>query len=521
MRLVTLICLLSLVTFGSALAFAPTAITFQGQVTENGGGNVPDGNHSLTFRVYNIANGGSPLYATTEGVDVQGGIFSVVLPIGLPFDEAYWIGVQYEAEAEMTPRVPFTSAPYAMNVHENAAVTSLNGNTGAVNLIAGANVSIVPSGNNFIIAATGAVTDDDWDVVGTDMTAIPIGNVGIGVPVPETKLQVAGDVTAGTAVQASFFMAHNGTGSSSIFGGDHGGQGGQFQLSQEDGTTYGGMQPDIDGDGGFFWVDNGNFGTAFMVDGDFSGLGSPLITMSGNNSSVVFDLEQTENLAAQLPLSSISAFEMLDEPGLASINDHGNSSYSITDSYEVVTSRSITAPTDGFLLVMCSLEIDLRHEAPGASFVTAGLSLSPNNVDNNQDLTYYLPSTAATGIYLTPSTPTAVYPVSAGNHTVYLNANKSGTSSSFIWDTQLNLVFIPTSYGSVTFAGDIDQGDQETNQSVSRPLSSGDIASEQRASAQANEQRMQRELDQMRADFETLKREVESSRNGDPNTSGR
>ena len=199
MRLVTLICLLSLVTFGSALAFAPTAITFQGQVTENGGGNVPDGNHSLTFRVYNVANGGAPLYATTEGVDVLGGIFSVVLPIGLPFDEAYWIGVQYEAEAEMTPRVPFTSAPYAMNVHENAAVTSLNGNTGAVNLIAGANVSIVPSGNNFIIAATGAVTDDDWDVVGTDMTAIPIGNVGIGVPVPETKLQVAGDVTAGTA----------------------------------------------------------------------------------------------------------------------------------------------------------------------------------------------------------------------------------------------------------------------------------------------------------------------------------
>jgi len=170
---------------------------------------------------------------------------------------------------------------------------------------------------------------------------------------------------------------------------------------------------------------------------------------------------------------------------------------------------------------MCSLEIDLRHEGTGASYVTAGLSLSPNTVDSTQDLTYFIPGGAVNGSYLNPSTPTTVYPVSAGSHTVYLNARKVGTTDSRIWDAQLNLVFIPTNYGLVTLAGDVDQGDQETNQSVSRPLSSGDIASEQRTSAQANEQRMQRELDQMRADFEVLRREVESSRNGNPNTSSR
>jgi len=516
MRLVSIICLLALATAGSALAFAPTAITFQGQVTENGGGNVPDG-HSLTFRIYDNANGGAPLYSTTENVDVQGGIFSVVLPIGLPFDEAYWIGVQYEAEAEMTPLVPFTSAPYAMNVDENAAVTSLNGNTGTVNLIAGANVSIVPSGNNFIIAATGAVTDDDWDVSGVDMTAIPIGNVGIGAPVPETKLHVVGDVTAGTNSQLGYFQAHTGQSNyPSIFGGNYEGHGGELLLRDEEGSTFGGYQPDIDGAGGFFWVNNGNFGMALMVDGDYSGTGSPRITMSGNNSTVVFDLEETEDLAVLLPSSSVSAAEMLDEPGLASINVHGNSSYSVQDSYAVVTSRSISVPTDGYLLAMCSLEMDLRHENGDASYVVAGLSLSPNTVDDNQDLTYYLPGSASSGIYLCPNTPTNVYPVLAGNHTVYLNARKVGTSTSYIWDVQLNLVFIPTSYGAVALASDVDQGDQETNQRVSQALSSGDIANEQRMSAQANEQRMQRELDQMRADFEALKQEVANSRNGNP-----
>ena len=104
---------------------------------------------------------------------------------------------------------------------------------------------------------------------------------------------------------------------------------------------------------------------------------------------------------------------------------------------------------------------------------------------------------------------------------MYLNARKVGTTTSFLWDVQLNLVFIPTNYGAVALASDVDRGDQETNQSVSRPLSSGDIANEQRTSAQANEERMQRELDQMRADFEALNREVESSRNGNPSTSSR
>ena len=521
MRLLTLFCLLTLATAGAALAFAPTAITFQGQVTENGGGNVPDGNHSLTFRVYNVANGGAPLYATTENVNVQGGIFSVVLPIALSFDEAYWIGVQYEAEAEMTPRVPFTSAPYAMNVDEDAAVTSLNGNTGAVNLIAGANVSITPSGNNFIIAATGAVTDNDWNVSGADMSSIPAGNVGIGVANPESKLQVGGDIVAGMPGQYNFLRAYNNNGFQSTFGGDFFDEGGEWQMRDEGGFAFAGLQPDFDSTGGFLWVNNGTFGYALEVDGNFNGTGSPRISMVGNNSSVVFDLEETEDSAVWLPTSSVSAAEILDEPGLAAINAHSSSSFPVQDAYTVVTSRSITAPTDGFLLAMCSLEIDLRHQGPSASYVTAGLSLSPNTVDSNQDLTYYVPGGGAEGIYLNPSTPSNVYPVTAGSHTVYLNARKVGTTSSFIWDVQLNLVFIPTSYGSVTFAGDVDQGDQETNQSVSSPLTSGDIMDEQRLSAQANEQRMQSELDQMRAELDALKQEMAGARNGDPNVSSR
>ncbi len=509
MRLLTFLFLFVLAMTGTAFAFAPSEITFQGQVVENGGGNVPDGNHVITFRFYNVAVGGSPLSSTSMGANVQGGIFSVVLPVALPFDEAYWIGVQYEAEAEMSPRVPFTSVPYAMNVSDEAAVTTLNGNTGTVNLIAGTNVSITPSGNNFIIAATGGVADSDWLVSGLNMTSIPTGNVGIGVNNPESKLQVGGNLTVGTPTQANSFYAHNGSNfSQSQFGGDFEGQGGQWLVKDENGLAFSGLQPDFDGDGGFHWVRNGLLGYAFLVDGSYNADGSPRITMTGTQSAVIYDLGESGDLSARMPNNSISAPEILDEPGIAAINDHGESSYVVEDSYAVVTSRSISVPVSGYLLAMCSMEIDLRHEGLSASYVTAGLSLSPGEVDNNQDLSFYLPGAAATGTYLNPSTPSAVYPVSAGSHTVYVNARKIGTTTSYIWDCQLNLIFIPTNYGAVSLVTGMDKGGQETNRNVSRSLSSGDIANEQGVSAQANDQRIQKEIASMRSELDALKEEM-------------
>jgi hypothetical protein len=414
-----------------------------------------------------------------------------------------------------------TSAPFSLGVSEDAAVTALNGRTGEIQLLAGTNVTITPVAAGFVISATGAVSDNDWTVVGNDMHSTPSGNVGIGQTSPASKLHVGGDATLGASgAPGSLFAYNSGTSLPSLFGGTYSNEGSQMAIRDEEGNTYMGAQPDIDDTGGFFWVQNGNFGSAFQIDGNYLGTGDPRITMFGSGSSAVFNLGESENGAVQLPGSSVSAIEILDEPGLASLNAHGTSSYPVEDSYAVVTSRTISAPTDGFILAMCSLEIDLRHEATGSSYVTAGLSLSPNTVDNNQDLSYYLPANAANGIYLVPSTPTAVYPVSAGNHTVYLNARKVGTSASYIWDTQLNLVFIPTAYGSVALAAGSDGGDQLNNSSQSPALTSGDIAAEQRASIQANDDRVARELADLRAQIQALQQEM-SVRNGDPGVTAR
>jgi len=523
MRLMTMICLLSLITAGLASAYAPPAMTFQGRVTEAGGGAVSDGNHSLTFRIYNQLNGGAPLWNSTRNVNVQDGIFSVVLgqnnPLNLDFDEPYFIGVQYEAEAEMAPRVPFTSAPFALGVSEDHAVTALNGRTGDIQLLAGANVSITPVGAGFVIAATGAVADNDWTVDGSNMYSNPTGSVGIGEMSPASKLHVKGDVRAGSVGYTGRFVATQETGANTVLGGDYSNQGAELLLKSEDSFNTMGVQPDFDGEGGFFWVARGGYANGFVIDGNYFNQGSPLISMLGSGSSAYFDMNESEDAAVSLPVNAINAVEILNETGLTTEQAHGSNYFPVETSYSSVMQRTITAPTDGYLMVHASFEIDLRHENATASFVTAGLSQSPSSLPSNQDHSFYLPGAAANGIYLTPSSAHAVFTVAAGDHTVYLNASRAGTDDARIWDAQLTVVFIPTAYGTVAAATVADDGRQGSNDTPSATMSMGDRSAEQRDSSMANTQRLEEEMAAMRAEIEALKQQM--GNNGNPEMSSR
>jgi hypothetical protein len=95
----------------------PQTINYQGFLTTSGGAPV-DATVAMTFRLYAAESGGVALWSETKpAVAVSNGIFSVVLgstmPIQLPFDAPYWIGVTVNADDEMTPRQPAASSPYA------------------------------------------------------------------------------------------------------------------------------------------------------------------------------------------------------------------------------------------------------------------------------------------------------------------------------------------------------------------------------------------------------------------------
>lgn len=160
MRFFAIVCIAS-----AALAQIPREISYQGLVLGPGGQPVSDGQHTIDVRFYNTATGGLALYSETQTVVTTGGIFSMrigtvnPIPVSLTFDERYWLGLSVDNTAELVPRTPFTSAPYALSavtadvarsVSPDAigVVTSVNEIDGPVRIVNDdSTIRIVQTGN--------------------------------------------------------------------------------------------------------------------------------------------------------------------------------------------------------------------------------------------------------------------------------------------------------------------------------------------------------------------------------------
>ena len=124
-KLITLFIMVSLF-FITPPSFAeiPHYMQFQGKATD--GSDVPlNGNHDLTFRIYDIETGGTPIWNETHtSVAVETGIFSVLLggvtPLDIAFDEPYWISMEIDTTdgTNELPRQLISSVGYAYRAKE-------------------------------------------------------------------------------------------------------------------------------------------------------------------------------------------------------------------------------------------------------------------------------------------------------------------------------------------------------------------------------------------------------------------
>lgn len=169
-----LICLMGvllILTFASFTAHAavPQTVNYQGYLTDSGG-NPVNSTVQMTFSIYNVSTGGAALWTETQStVPVNSGIYSVVLgsvvPITLPFDAQYYLGVKVGADAEMTPRQALTSVPYSFRANEANNADTVDGQHASVFATSGhnhdatyVNEGQVDSVTNTMIV-NGAVTD--------------------------------------------------------------------------------------------------------------------------------------------------------------------------------------------------------------------------------------------------------------------------------------------------------------------------------------------------------------------------
>lgn len=150
----------------------PGTINYQGVLKDNSGIVVGDGDYAITFKLYNTMSGGTELWTETKTLPVSGGVFSTMLgsvnPINIEFTEQYYLGITIASGSELTPRLQLTSVPYSLisktvpdysitanKINSSEIVKSVNGLKDNVNIVAGTNVTITPSGNDLTISTTG------------------------------------------------------------------------------------------------------------------------------------------------------------------------------------------------------------------------------------------------------------------------------------------------------------------------------------------------------------------------------
>lgn len=204
-------------------------INFQGKVVNSNGTNVADGQYSFVFRIYDVASGGSHLWTETQGsVQVTAGVFRVslgsVTPIsGVDFNtDNIYLGINFNSDGEMTPRVRFATVPYAMNALKVAGLT-VTDTTGTLTI---ANSKVFTVNNTIGFSGTDGTTFTLPGASGTIVT-LDASQILVNKTIGSSGLTFSGastDITTGT--NENLTIAANGTGNVLV----QSGSGGQSAL---------------------------------------------------------------------------------------------------------------------------------------------------------------------------------------------------------------------------------------------------------------------------------------------------
>jgi hypothetical protein len=152
-------------------------INFQGKVVNSNGTNVTNGSYSFVFKMYTVSSGGSATWTETKSLTVTDGIFqtnlgdTTPLPGSVDFNsDNIYLGVEFNSDGEMTPRVRFTAAPYAFNAEKVNGLT-VTSTTGTLTIANGETISFggsfSTSGTNDVAFTTSGATTLTLPTTGT------------------------------------------------------------------------------------------------------------------------------------------------------------------------------------------------------------------------------------------------------------------------------------------------------------------------------------------------------------------
>lgn len=179
----------------------PRVLQYEGRLLVDGSPAI--GEYDVTFSLYTTPEGGQSIWSEEHEVTPDDGLFSVLLGSENPLPESVpdehdtlYLSMQVDNDAPMTPRLFMAGTMYSLRagladgvrdeaigtaalmdggittakLAADAAVTNVNGQSGALTLAAGSNVNIEEEDGTFTISASGGI------IGGGDITAVSAGD---------------------------------------------------------------------------------------------------------------------------------------------------------------------------------------------------------------------------------------------------------------------------------------------------------------------------------------------------------
>ncbi len=179
-------------------------INFQGKVVnKTTGTNIADGDYSFTFRLYDVSSAGTHVWTETKTLTVTNGIFqtylgdTTTLPGSVDFNtDNIYLGINFNGDGEMSPRVRFSAVPQAMNALKVSGLT-VTDTTGTLTI---PNSTVITfSGANATTFTTTGVTTVTLPTTGTLATLAGV-EVLTNKSIGSTGLTFSGATTDMTTV---------------------------------------------------------------------------------------------------------------------------------------------------------------------------------------------------------------------------------------------------------------------------------------------------------------------------------
>ncbi|MEQ9207485.1 MAG: hypothetical protein RLN78_08980 [Phycisphaerales bacterium] len=463
------------------------SFTYQGSLSDNGA--PANGLYDITFLVYSTETGGTPIASgsvTVNSVEVIDGLFSTEVDFGvagLVFNTTTtrWIELRVSETGQpgttiLEPRqklTPATLANYALRSeyaqHSGTSLQNAYANGESIDVSSGSGVAtIFNSLGQSARLKLGSVTTP-----GNGSGFIEVFN-------DDAKLNAAMGSSLGR---------------------------GRFRVFDSLGNPAAYMESNNLGGGRIHVFRNDSEGIGFTVDGNHAGTENTRVDIFGQQ-SMSFDTSAVADMSVILPNSAINSTELLNEAGLAT-NSNTTAIATLTPGFaniDTIESVTIQAPTDGYILLFATTSIRMDHFAGDSTEVTLSLSTSASAFSSFL-CQLRIDELNSDGFYAYPVSMHGVFPVTEGSNTFYFLGNLGSNAPAAAWaaDRQITSVFIPTAYGSVAR----DTAVQLGYPAVTPSKSQLDIIAEQNASLKANNERQQRELDEMKAIVDQIKHEMQ------------